>query len=297
MTTAVHTYRASCKLMLFGEYFVLRGSKSLAFPLKFGQALEVLESTSLSWTGISPQGVWFEAKFDDKLNIIDASNTETAEILKGIFLKIKELNPRVNLNQKFTATADFMLEWGLGSSSTLLSLLSQWAGVNPYDLLESSFGGSGYDIACATAEGPILYEIKERNTENVELDELITNNFLFVYLGKKQSSRQEIARFEKNEIGDSDVILLNEIISKALESKTIEEFESCLNSSEDLLTQFIGKAKLKEAIFADYKYSIKSLGAWGGDFFLATYRDIEEAKSYFSNKGYDTMFTYKELIK
>jgi len=297
MTTEIQTFRASCKLMLFGEYFVLRGSKSLAFPLKFGQDLEVTEAKSPSWTGISPQGIWFEVHFNTDLTIVETSNDETAEILRKILLKIKELNPQINLNQNFKATADFNLEWGLGSSSTLLSLLSQWSSVNPYELLQSSFGGSGYDIACATAVGPIKYEINNRQIEEVKLNESITNKLLFIYLGKKQSSRKEIARFEKSEIADTDISNLNKIIDKVIEAKTIEEFESCIDSSENLLTQFIGKEKLKDAIFTDYKYSIKSLGAWGGDFFLATYRNLEEAKSYFTRKGHDTMFTYKELIK
>ena len=49
------------------------------------------------------------------------------------------------------------MNWGLGSSSTLISLLSQWSGVAPEKLLSTSFGGSGYDVACATAKDAIIY--------------------------------------------------------------------------------------------------------------------------------------------
>ena len=33
--------------------------------------------------------------------------------------------------------------------------------MNPYILLFDTFGGSGYDIACAEAEGPVLYQLLE----------------------------------------------------------------------------------------------------------------------------------------
>ena len=51
---------------------------------------------------------------------------------------------------------EFDRSWGLGSSSTLVNI-ALWANCNPYQLLENSFGGSGYDIGCAQAEGPITF--------------------------------------------------------------------------------------------------------------------------------------------
>ena len=80
-------FQASCKLMLFGEYIILRGSKSLAFPLRFGQKLEVSSALEISWKSVSPDGIWFEAKFDDNLEITSTSNQEVAQILRSIFLK------------------------------------------------------------------------------------------------------------------------------------------------------------------------------------------------------------------
>ena len=38
---------------------------------------------------------------------------------------------------------------------------------------------------------------------------------------------------------------------------------------------------------------IKSLGAWGGDFVLATRKN----KNYFIEKGFDTILSYSEIIK
>ncbi|RQH17898.1 hypothetical protein D5R40_33120 [Okeania hirsuta] len=39
------------------------------------------------------------------------------------------------------------------------SCISKWQAVDPYQLLWDSFGGSAYDIACAIADGPILYRL------------------------------------------------------------------------------------------------------------------------------------------
>ncbi len=44
---------------------------------------------------------------------------------------------------------------------------------------------------------------------------------------------------------------------------------------------------LKEALFSDYDGAIKSLGAWGGDFFLAT--GNSNSINYFKTKGYTTI--------
>jgi hypothetical protein len=68
---------------------------------------------------------------------------------------------------------EFDRSWGLGSSSTLISNIALWANINPYLLLEQSFGGSGYDVACAQANGPLLYIRNEFNpiikTHTIEL--------------------------------------------------------------------------------------------------------------------------------
>ena len=51
---------------------------------------------------------------------------------------------------------------------------------------------------------------------------------------------------------------------------------------------------VKKRLFPDYPGSIKSLGAWGGDFILAT--GTESEREYFKEKGYTTLRSYRELI-
>lgn len=282
--------------MLFGEYLVLNGADSLAFPLKFGQTLSVTGSDTIHWESHARHGLWFSASLDSDFNILDTNNQEVAEILKQLFLVIRAEKPELDFNQNFKSEANFELNWGLGSSSTLISLLSQWSGVEARKLLDASFGGSGYDVACATANGPIIYADGKVKKE-VSIPESITDKLLFVYLGNKQNSREEIKRFKDRKVEQHHIDTMNKLISNALQTSEIEVFEQQLDQSEELISPIIGTTKLKERLFADYSYSIKSLGAWGGDFFMATFRDLQTAKNYFEDKGHDILFTYQEFIK
>lgn len=282
--------------MLFGEYLVLNGSDCVAFPLKFGQTLSVAKSEGIVWESYSKHGMWFSASMSSDFTILKTNNEEVAEILQRLFRVIHTEQPQLDFHQHFKAEANFELNWGLGSSSTLISLLSQWSGVDVRKLLDVSFGGSGYDVACATATAPILYANGTIKKE-FHLPKSITDNMLFIYLGNKQNSREEIKRYKKETITQEQVDQLNTAIEMALQTDVIDVFEQQLDCSEELISSIIKTEKLKQRLFPDYSYSVKSLGAWGGDFFLATYRDLETAKRYFQGKGYTTLFTYQELIK
>ena len=47
-------------------------------------------------------------------------------------------------------------------------------------------------------------------------------------------------------------------------------------------------------VLIDFNGTIKSLGAWGGDFILVISK--ENPSDYFVSKGYETALTYKDLI-
>ena len=290
------TYHAAGKLMLFGEYLVLNGSKAVAFPLKFGQELIIEDSDKFFWESFNSSARWFFVSADTDLNIIETNNRPAAELLLKLMKVIKEQQPSTQVNKHFKIIANFDLSWGLGSSSTLISLLSQWSSVNAEILLKSSFGGSGYDVACATANHPLIFK-EGKVLEYIELNPAITDCLLFIYLGKKQSSREEIIRFKKENSTQNQVDEMNAIIDDALSSSDIETFEKQILRSETLISSIIHVETLKSKFFADYPHEIKSLGAWGGDFFMATFRNLNQAKQYFISKGYSIQFTYKELIK
>ena len=315
------SYTAAGKLLLFGEYLVLRGAKSLAIPLRFGQQMSVTPTSDpslfasqlgkkpqesadgskplLHWEATDRQGNWFWCWLDPSLEILDTNLTNVAHHLQNLFKTIRDRKPELNLQQGFQISADFDRSWGLGSSSTLVSLLGQWSGVNPYILLESSFGGSGYDVACATANAPITYQLMPsgRKIETVRLGKQITDRLLFVYLGQKQDSAREVAAFQDKAISQRQIDQMSEIVLEVLQTNRIEEFETRMRESESLLSEILDRPSLKQCLFDDYDYEVKSLGAWGGDFLMATYRDLRDAVGYFEDLGYSTYFTFQEIAK
>jgi hypothetical protein len=49
--------------------------------------------------------------------------------------------------------------------------------------------------------------------------------------------------------------------------------------------------------FPDFDGQLKSLGAWGGDFFMAmSDKSTEDVKEYFKKHGLSTFFTFDDLI-
>ncbi|MEO9146404.1 MAG: GYDIA family GHMP kinase [Ginsengibacter sp.] len=293
-------YYASGKLMLFGEYLVLKGSECMAIPLSYGQKMQVehSEENNFKWTARVNEDVWFSACFSKDLEIITSSDAAKAAILLILFKRIKAENPSLfQTGLYFQTQSDFPLEWGFGSSSTLISLLAQWSETDPYLLLENSFRGSGYDVACASAATPVIYDMESHQTVPVYLFPKIISKLLFIYSGKKQSSEKEVQQFNSLKISAEQVEQMRTIIVAAAKSTQIDTFENTMEESEKLLSGILKLPTIKEQKFPDYPFAIKSLGAWGGDFFMAVYRKENDARNYFMEKGYSVLFNYNELIK
>lgn len=293
-------YRAWGKLLLFGEYMVLKGAKCLAIPVKFGQTLTVIDSdrNDISWESYSNDEIWFAATFSADLKLQTGGDVGTSQLLSHLLRYMRIQKPELfKAGQIFRVDADFPLEWGLGSSATLISLLAQWGEFNPYELLENSLIGSGYDIACATANGPIEYQRKDREVEVVNLNNAITDQLLFVYSGKKQDTSSEVMRFQDCSIEQNMIEEMNRIVGESIAAQNIDAFAHCMEKSEMFLSKILGLPTIKEKLFGDYPHAIKSLGAWGGDFFMAVYYDENEARSYFEQKGYTVQFSFNEIIK
>lgn len=293
-------YTASGKLLLFGEYFVLKGSPCFAVPLKFGQNLEVRysEALGISWEVHDPYGQWIKVQFNEKLEVLEATDKKQASQIREVLRILQKSKPDINWNGlSFHFSIDFDRAFGFGTSSTFLSLLAQWSGVSAYDLLAHTFGGSGYDIAAAQESKAFIYTIDDRIIDRLEINENIQQQVLFVYLGYKQKSSSEVQRFSSLDVSMEQMETMREIVNEATECKEIEAWEALIEKSENLLSGVLKTEKVKEKLFSDYPYSIKSLGAWGGDFVMATCRNIEEAKAYFQKKNKQPVFLYKELIK
>jgi len=90
--------------------------------------------------------------------------------------------------------------WGLGTSSTLINNIAQWLEIDAFKLLKNSFGGSGYDVACAQHDSAILYQLvnEEPTVETIRFKPAFSDKIHFVYLNKKQNSKSAIASYYKN---------------------------------------------------------------------------------------------------
>ena len=305
-------YHANGKFLLTGEYLVLKGALALALPLKLGQTLsvETCHGASLQWDAYQPDGPWFSATFNPTtLDIIDSDDPSKAEKLAQILKAVKQLNPDAfKEGLHFETRLDFDPEWGLGSSSTLIANLAQWAKVNPYELLKLTFGGSGYDIACATVEGPIYYQAKAEVPEPVEGPTITPLNFhpsfadhlFFIYQGQKQSSSKEIKAFlEKANPVDlqKDIESVSEISRAVPQCESLDEFGMLMQCHERIIARCIGQEPVQKR-FPDFEGVLKSLGAWGGDFILAaTEWSEKQVKEYFQKKGLEVIFKYNDLVK
>lgn len=303
MTDPILTYHANGKLLLSGEYFVLDGAKALAMPLKAGQQLRVyheVPSKTILWKAFYKEEVWFWCELNpDDFSVVSTSDQQKAATLSKIFQTIVTLNPHLlpDAGTRIETTLDAHPQWGFGSSSTLISLLSQWTGVDPFDLNRIVFKGSGFDIACAMAEGPILY-VQKKPAQRIDLHYPFAEQLLLVYSNQKKATSPEVDAFLNRK--KSPVSLIREI------SALSEEFAKCRDHSmfsqlirhhEKLVGALIGQIPVKESLFADFQGEVKSLGAWGGDFYLISgTQSFDEIKNYFENKGFSTIFRWTELI-
>ncbi len=300
--------RARGKLLLTGEYFVLDGATALAAPVRYGQSLHVeigKDPSRLCWTSKNDDGaVWFLAEFElPDLTPLNFTDRKTANILTSILKACRFQNPDfLSENQSFRVLTqnDFPREWGLGTSSTLIAALAKWANVNPYPVLFDTMGGSGYDIACAYADGPVLYRL-DGQTPTVQAANFrpsFSENLFFVFLEKKQDSREGIARYrERAKENEALIAKISELTERFLSASSLTELDDIIREHESLISQTLELPRAKDLYFNDFWGEVKSLGAWGGDFVLATSERSEtETRAYFSKKGFDTILSWREMV-
>ncbi|MXV38078.1 GHMP kinase [Flavobacteriaceae bacterium Ap0902] len=302
------TYFAHGKLLLTGEYVVLDGAKAIGLPSKLGQHLTVStlddKPGSIFWSAKLVDGsVWFQAEISViDFSTIETNNIEKASVIASILRVIKELNPGAFSNEKgysFETSLDFPHDWGLGSSSTLLVLLSKFAHINAFELSEKTFGGSGYDISCAMMPKTQFYQLykNQRKVNFVQLPSFVKENTYFVYLNQKQNSREGIAQYKNIPLSKSLIKSITAISEEIVKSPDLYEFEDHLFVHEALISDHLGIPTIQQSFFPDYQEGvIKSLGAWGGDFILVT-AEQRKSLSYFQKKGFDTILSWKEIIQ
>lgn len=308
----MQNFYSNGKLLITGEYIVLDGALSLTLPTKFGQSLEVTKSNKpgLEWKALDNENnVWLSSFFELKEIInnkmgneskTSESSSEEIQLLKILHLA-NSLNNKIlteNTGYEVKTKLDFPKNWGLGTSSTLINNMAQWFQIDPYILLERSFGGSGFDIAAAQNNQPITYQfaINKRNVLKASFDPVFKDELFFVHLNRKQNSRDSISHYKNQPKAqlDSEITKISGLTSQIIVCESMTEFKLLLEIHETIISKLISTPKVKAELFPDFTGAIKSLGGWGGDFILATGTKLE--MNYFKEKGYNIIIPYDQMV-
>lgn len=295
------------KLFILGEYYVLEGAKVFALPTKSGQSLRVfpLNSSVITWKSYDANGsVWF----NDEILVADVISKNIKEqddkvrkTLIEILHQAHQQNPNVlNSNSGFLVETEltFPRNWGLGTSSTLINNIAQWFQIDAFELLENSFGGSGYDIACAQNDEPITYQKANGQVlvEQVVYKPSFADKIYFVYLNQKRDSKEAIANFRKKQKDLTfEIAEVSKMTEQLLQIDDLNEFINFFKIYEANLSKVLEVPKIQQQLFSDFVGLVKSLGGWGGDFVMVA--SHENPTSYFKQKGFETIISYQDMIK
>lgn len=291
------------KLLLTSEYVVLDGALALALPTKWGQEFFVSEHADgqffVHWTARHQGKSWLEVTIDYRnRQIISTNIPESAAFILKVLMKVKELSSKVlkgDYSYSITTDLQFPANFGLGSSSTLMNNLAQWADIDAFELNETCLGGSGYDIAVAQEKSAILYRNQpERTVQKVDFKPPFKNDLIFIHLNQKQNSREGINLYRSKEKSTHLIEEFSTITKQVLEVQSLEEFSELMMLHEKKLSEFLRIETVKEKYFETCPSFVKSLGAWGGDFVMSS--KFSGYEDYFSGKGFFSIFSYEDLI-
>lgn len=300
-------WRSNGKLLITGEYLVLEGATALALPINKGQSLEVFstdEKGILLWEAKHSNGHWFQTKINlPKLEILDTDNLKLSKYLVRILEKTLSINPYFLADGgglKVETELEFLPQHGLGSSSTLINNLANWAKVDAFELQKLTFKGSGYDIACAMHSKPLFFSLKGNKIiiKETVFNPVFSDQIYFVYLGKKQKSLESINDFSQNaKYSNLEIEEISNISKSLVNCQNLDEFEQLIETHEKIMSKVLGRPAIKQLMFNDIDGSVKSLGGWGGDFVMITSSmDKMEFSDYLAKKELDTFYSFDELL-
>lgn len=291
------------KLMLTSEYVAVDGALVLAVPTKLGQEFFFTENDDekslIHWSAYHQDQLWLESLIDySSWTILETNNYKASEFILKVLKNVQELSTikfKTNNSYNLKTNLQFPSDFGLGSSSTLMSNLGEWAEIDPFILNEISLGGSGYDVAVAKENSAILYSrFPERVYEKVKFDPSFKDELIFIHLNQKQDTREGISHYKSKPTSTELINEYSELTKMIVNSQNLEEFSQLMTLHEQKLSDFLGVPTVKEKYFQNCSSFVKSLGAWGGDFVLAS--KFGDYKDYFKRQGFDKIFSWEDII-
>ena len=291
------------KLMLTSEYFAVDGALVLAVPTKLGQEFFFEEKhdgkSIIFWEAYHQNKLWLKAVIDYKnWQILETNITSSAEFILKVLKNVQSLS-EIQFKNTYTyhlkTNLQFPPDYGLGSSSTLMNNLAEWANIDPFHLNSISLGGSGYDIAVAKAKSAVLFQNKpEIRFEKINFSPKFKDELIFIHLNQKQDSREGINLYKSKIKSQNLVGEFSDLTRNILLCNELEDFSDLMLLHEQKISDFIEIPTVKSKFFPDCPTFVKSLGAWGGDFVMSA--KFEGFEDYFWGKGFSTVFDWCDLI-
>ena len=291
------------KLMLTSEYVAVDGALVLAVPTKLGQEFFFMEDDDekslIYWNAFHQDQLWLETVIDYKTwTILETNDQKASEFILKVLKNVQELSDikfKTNKSYHLKTNLQFPSDFGLGSSSTLMSNLGEWAEIDAFILNEISLGGSGYDVAVAKEKSAILYSrFPERIYDKVTFDPSFKDELIFIHLNQKQDTREGISHYKSKPKSQDLINEYSDLTKAILKSKDLEEFSQLMTLHEEKLSDFLEIPTVKEKYFQNCPSFVKSLGAWGGDFVLTS--KFGDYEAYFKQQGFDKIFSWNDLI-
>jgi mevalonate kinase len=270
------TFWSSGKLLLCGEYWVLHGATALAVPTQLGQRLTYTPNDQpLQWSAWDRQGApWLDAPA--------AEDPHVSQLLRAA----ASLGGQVPTTGSVRTELEFDRSWGWGSSSSLTDLVAQWTGVSALDLHFATSQGSGFDVACARATSALTYRKTgpaQAEWSAVTAAHWPVEHFALVYLGQKQDSQKEVRRNRREPL-PAEMDAISALSRELAEARAASRWAELIEEAEARTAAWTGLPRVQER-FRGVRATLKSLGAWGGDFALAVAED-PSAFAYFAEHGY-----------
>ncbi len=291
------------KLMLTSEYVAVDGALVLAIPTKLGQELFYTENEDqkslIFWEAYHQNQLWLKAKIDySNWEILETNDSKASEFILKVLKNVQNLSVtklKSDTSYHIKTNLQFPSDFGLGSSSTLMNNLAEWANIDAFTLNEISLGGSGYDVAVAKEKSAVLYSrFPERVYETIDFQPDFRNELIFIHLNQKQDTREGISHYRSKPTSTELINEYSKLTKMIVNSQNLEEFSELMTIHEQKLSNFLGTPTVKEKYFQNCPSFVKSLGAWGGDFVLAS--KFGDYQDYFKKQGFANIFSWKKLI-
>ncbi|HLO60248.1 MAG TPA: GYDIA family GHMP kinase [Bacteroidales bacterium] len=300
-------YRSNGKLILTGEYMVLLGARAIVLPLKPGQDMQVSlkgQDGQIKWNAYSMDYLWFTMVADTVTwTVSETTDQNTAQKLVSLLQEAGNLNPALFASPgglEVNTYTGFKMEWGFGSSAALVANVAAWAGVDPFQLLFKTFGGSGADLAGALSDGPVVYrQINGKPSYcRIVFNPGYRDKLWLVYLGEKVDTGTGISGWNSTgKVERKHITMIDDLTLRIAEARDLKEFVNLIGRHEQILSELLEKPTVKELMFDDFPGEMKSLGTWGGDFALAVSEENETAvRQYFNSKGTTPIFSFNQIV-